>query len=200
MATITLVLSEPITRLVYQRGAFNAHSTDLVSTALFWFSFSLPFAGINLLLTRTFFSLQKPWTPTALAAANILVNLVVSLALYAPLGVAGPVIGTATASAAMTAAQARWLRRDLHGLLQGRRTLNAVARMLVAAVGLGAVAYGIWRGLEAALGTGLAAQIVSVGLAVVAGLAVYAGIVLALRVSEAHQVRRFVVGALQRFR
>jgi len=200
MATITLVLSEPITRLVYQRGAFNAHSTDLVSTALFWFSFSLPFAGINLLLTRTFFSLQKPWTPTALAAANILVNLVVSLALYAPLGVAGPVIGTATASAAMTAAQARWLRRDLHGLLQGRRTLNAVGRMLVAAVGLGAVAYGIWRGLEAALGTGLAAQIVSVGLAVVAGLAVYAGIVLALRVSEAHQVRRFVVGALQRFR
>ena len=36
-------------------------STDLVSSALFWFSFSLPFSGVNLLLTRTFFSLQKPW-------------------------------------------------------------------------------------------------------------------------------------------
>jgi putative peptidoglycan lipid II flippase len=200
MATITLVLAEPITRLVYQRGAFNAHSTDLVSTALFWFSFSLPFAGINLLLTRTFFSLQKPWTPTALAAANILVNLAVSAALYSPFGIAGPVIGTATASAAMTAAQARWLRRDLHGLLQGRATLAAVARMLVAAVALGGAAYGVWRGLDAALGVGLVAQIVSVGLAIVAGLGVYAGVVLALGVREAHQVRRFVGGVLQRLR
>ena len=200
MATITLVLAEPITRLVYQRGAFNAQSTDLVSTALFWFSFSLPFAGINLLLTRTFFSLQRPWTPTALAAANIVVNLVVSLALYSPFGISGPVIGTATASAAMTAAQARWLRRDLHGSLQGRETLAAVARMLVAALLLGGVAYGVWRGLEAALGTRLVAQIVSVGIAIVAGLGVYAAAVLALRVREAHQVRAFVGGALGRFR
>ena len=61
----TLVLAEPITRLVYQRGEFDAHSTHLVSTALFWFSFSLPFSGVNLLLTRTFFSLQRPWLVTA---------------------------------------------------------------------------------------------------------------------------------------
>ena len=40
-------------------------STDLVAEALFWFSFSLPFSGLNLLLTRTFFSLQQPWMPTA---------------------------------------------------------------------------------------------------------------------------------------
>jgi putative peptidoglycan lipid II flippase len=200
MAAITLVLAVPITRLVYQRGAFNAHSTDLVSTALFWFSFSLPFAGINLLLTRTFFSLQKPWTPTALAGANILLNLAVSLALYSPLGVAGPVIGTATASAAMTFAQARWLRRDLHGSLQGRATLAAVARMLAAAAVLGGVAYGVWKGLEAALGTGLVPQIVAVGVAIVAGLAVYGAVVLALGVPEAHQVRRFVIGVLQRHR
>ena len=36
----------PITRLVYQRGAFDAESTATRSSeALFWFSFSLPFAG-----------------------------------------------------------------------------------------------------------------------------------------------------------
>jgi putative peptidoglycan lipid II flippase len=198
MATITLVLAEPIVRLVYQRGAFNGHSTDLVSTALFWFSFSLPFAGINLLLTRTFFSLQKPWIPTALAAANIVVNLAVSLALYKPLGIAGPVIGTATASAGMTAAQARWLRRDLHGSLEGRATLMAVARMLAAAVALGLVAYGVWRGLDSLLGTRLVAQIVSVGVAIAAGLGVYAAAVLALRIREAHQVRALITGPFRR--
>ena len=198
-AAATLVLAEPITRLIYEHGDFGAADTDRVAEALFWFSFSLPFAGINLLLTRTFFSLQRPWTPTALAAGNIVLNLLVSLALYKPFGVAGPVIGTATASAAMAAAQARWLRADLQGKLEGRATAAAVARMLAAAVGLGVVAYGVWRGLDELLGTRLVAQIVSVGVAIVAGLCVYGGAVLALRVREAHQVRRFVGGALRRF-
>ncbi len=77
-AVFTAVLAEPLTRLVYQRGAFGASSTDEVSEALFWFSFSLPFSGANLMLTRTFFSLQRPWFPTALAGGSLLVNLGVS--------------------------------------------------------------------------------------------------------------------------
>ena len=74
-AAITLVLAEPITRLVYQRGAFNASSTDEVSTALLWFSFSLPFSGVNLLLTRTFFSLQRPWLVTRLSGIVLVLNV-----------------------------------------------------------------------------------------------------------------------------
>ena len=63
-AAFMAVLATPITRLVYQRGEFDAESTELVAEALFWFAFSLPFAASNLLLTRTFFSLQRPWMPT----------------------------------------------------------------------------------------------------------------------------------------
>ncbi len=70
-AAVTIALPEPITRLVYERGEFDAQSTDQVAEALFWFSFSLPFSGFNLLLTRTFFSLQRPWTPTALAGVTL---------------------------------------------------------------------------------------------------------------------------------
>ena len=66
-AALMAVLATPITRLVYERGAFTGASTHLVSTALFWFAFSLPFAGVNLLLSRTFFALKRPWIPTKLA-------------------------------------------------------------------------------------------------------------------------------------
>ena len=69
-AACTLVLAEPITRLIYEHGDFGPEDTDRVAEALFWFSFSLPFAGVNLLLTRTFFSLQRPWIPTALAGGE----------------------------------------------------------------------------------------------------------------------------------
>ena len=76
-AAATLALSEPITRLIYEHGRFGQSSTDLVSSALFWFSFSLPFSGVNLLLTRTFFSLQKPWITTGIAGLNLTVNVAV---------------------------------------------------------------------------------------------------------------------------
>ena len=96
-AAATIALATPITRLIYQHGAFGPGSTELVSTALFWFSFSLPFSGLNLLLTRTFFSLQQPWLPTTMALGSLVVNLIVSIALYKPFGIAGLVIGTAVA-------------------------------------------------------------------------------------------------------
>lgn len=196
-AACTIALATPITRLIYQRGAFGPGSTEIVSEALFWFSFSLPFAGANLLLTRTFFSLQRPWEPTLLALGSLVVNAAVSFALYAPLGVAGPVIGTAVGSIAMTAGQA-WALRGRIGRIDGRRTLVAAAQMLLAAVLLGAVAFGCWSALDAALGRALWAQIVSVGLAFAAGSAVYAAIVLGLRVPEALQVRALVAGRLGR--
>ncbi len=197
-AACTLVLATPITRLVYQRGAFGTDSTDLVAEALFWFSFSLPFAGVNLLLTRTFFSLQRPWLPTALGAATLVINLVVALALVGPFGIAGIVVATAVASAAMTAGQAYYLRRELGGRLELAETLRAIARMLVAAAVLAAVAYLLWRGLDEALGRSLPAQIVSVGGGLTAGIVAYAAVVLMLRVTEAEQIRELVRARLRR--
>src|SRR4030095_15890556 len=87
-AAAVLVLSEPMVRLVFQRGEFTPDQTTLVATALFWFAFSLPSNGLFLLLTRTFFSLQRPWVPTAIAAGNLAVTALGSLALY-HLGVGG---------------------------------------------------------------------------------------------------------------
>ncbi len=88
-AVLMAVLAEPITRLVYQRGAFGPEATDLVAEALVWWSISLPFQGVSLLFSRTFFSLQQPWATTALAGLNLVVNAVVAAALYGPFGIAG---------------------------------------------------------------------------------------------------------------
>jgi putative peptidoglycan lipid II flippase len=197
-AAITLVLAEPITRLIYERGEFGAASTDQVSEALFWFSFSLPFAGVNLLLTRSFFSLQRPWTPTALAAVTLLLNVAVSVALYRPFGIAGIVAGTAVSSAAMVLLQARALRDELGGSIEGRATAIAVTRMTAAAAALAGVAYATWWALDELLGRSLPAQALAVGIAITAGALVYAGAVLAMRVPEAQQVRGLVVGRLRR--
>jgi putative peptidoglycan lipid II flippase len=195
-AACTLVLAEPITRLIYEHGDFGPADTDRVAEALFWFSFSLPFSGANLLLTRAFFSLQRPWAPTGLAAANLLVNVAVAVALYEPFGIAGIVVGTAVSSLTTTLSQAWFLRGELHGRLEARETIASVARMVAAAALLAGVAYGWWWALDRALGESVAAQAVAVSAALAAGLAVYAVAVVLQRVPEALYIRAVVARRL----
>jgi putative peptidoglycan lipid II flippase len=191
-ATFILVLTTPIVRLVFERGAFNAESTHLVSIALFWFAFSLPFGGINLLLTRAFFAVQRPWIPTRLAAVNIVVDIIVSVALYEPFGIAGLIIGTIAANAVMTALQLYRLRIGFNGRLDGAQTIKITARVFVASALLGGVSWVVWYVLDRLLGRSLFGQIVSVGGAGLAGTLVYARAVLAMRIPEAHQVRQLI--------
>jgi putative peptidoglycan lipid II flippase len=192
-AAAILVLSEPMIRLVYQRGEFTASQTDLVATALFWFAFSLPFNGLFLLLTRTFFSLQRPWVPTAISGANLAITAVVSLVLYSPFGVGGIVAATAIATAGSVVAQA-WVLRGALGRLELGRFAWTAARVLLASAALAAVSFGIWDGLDHALGRGLAGQIVSLGIALLGGAAVYAAAITLLRIPEAAQLVRLVRG------
>jgi putative peptidoglycan lipid II flippase len=197
-AALMMVLATPITRLVFQRGNFNTHSTHLVSVALFWFAFSLPFGGVNLLLTRTFFAVRRPWIPTRLAALNMVVDIIVSIALYKPLGIAGLVIGTAAANAVMTWLQLERLRVGFNGRLEGPQTLMITIRILIASALLAGVSWLIWKGLDAALGRSLIAQLLSVGLAIAIGGVVYAKCVLAMRIPEARQIEALVMGRLRR--
>ncbi len=190
-AAAILVLSEPMVRLVFQRGEFDAASTDLVATALFWFAFSLPFNGIFLLLTRTFFSLQRPWVPTAISGINLAITAVAALALYGPFGVGGIVAATVIATAASVLAQTIVLRRQL-GRLELARLVWTTARVAAAAAVLAGACYGVWYALDEALGRGVGGQIVSLSAGLAAGAGVYAAAITLLRIPEAEQIWRLV--------
>jgi putative peptidoglycan lipid II flippase len=190
-AAAILVLSEPMVRLVYERGEFGPSQTELVSTALFWFAFSLPFNGLFLLLTRTFFSLQRPWVPTAISAGNLVITALAALALYGPFGVGGIVAATAVATASSVIAQAVILRAVLGGIELGRLA-SSTARIALASAALALVSYLVWSGLDDALGRALGAQIVEMATALGAGLVVYVAVLVALRVPELDQIRRLV--------
>jgi putative peptidoglycan lipid II flippase len=196
-AAATTVLAGPITELLYQRGAFDAHDTHIVKTALFWFSFSLPFSGVNLLLTRSFFSLQKPWVVTYLSVGNLIVNIGVSILLL-PLGVGGVVAGTAIADLVMAVAQFVLLRRELGGRLELAETARATGMIVLAAVWFGIATWTVWKVLDWLLGAGLVGQVLAVGGGLAAGAGAFAYVVLSLRLPEAEQLRRLIVGRLGR--
>lgn len=197
-AAFLMVLTTPVVRLIYQHGKFGPYSTHLVSIALFWFAFSLPFGGLNLLLTRTFFALKRPWIPTGLAAINMVVDIIVSLSLYKSLGIAGLVIGTFAANVVMTGLLLRRLRAGFNGRLEGAQTLMITARIALASGVLALVAWAVWRGLNSLLGASIPAQIVCVGAAAALGGFVYMRAVLLMAIPEAYQVKDMLLSRLRR--
>jgi putative peptidoglycan lipid II flippase len=193
-AVVSAILAEPIIRLLFENGTkFQAEDTALVATALFWFAFSMPFQGSNLLLTRTFFALRRPWATTVLALGSLLVNLGLSLLLYKPYGVAGIVGATAVSTFGMTVAQAAVLRGPLNGI-EATATITTFIKIAVASVPFGLVTYGLWYVLDDTLGRSTWGQIASLGPAFAAGAVTYGVTVYAMRIPEARQIFSLLSG------
>jgi putative peptidoglycan lipid II flippase len=190
-AAVILVLSDPIIRLIYQRGEFNAAQTSIVATALFWFAFSLPTNGLYLLQTRTFFSLQRPWQATGLAVIDLVVSILAAFLLYKPFGVAGIVAGTGIGTSTAVVAQAVVLGREFGGLEFGR-LLSTTVRVTIASAALAGISWVVWHSLEVALGTGLAGQIISLGVGLTVGGIAYLAIAKLLRIPELEQMLRLL--------
>lgn len=170
-SVFTAVLATPITRIVYERGAWGPHETAVTAGALAAFSLGLTFNGAMLMLNRSFFSLQTPWTPTAIALGNLAVNSLLAAALYR-FGVWGIPLATSLANLAGTAALLVVFRRRLERIEFGE-TARAVLRVTISSAVLAAVAFPVWHVLDQTLGRSLGGQLASLGTALVLGFAAY---------------------------
>jgi putative peptidoglycan lipid II flippase len=181
-AVVSAVLAEPIIRILFQRGHFTPSQTPGVAHSLAAFSAGLVFNGAMLMLNRAFFSLQSNWIPTAIALGNLFLNGILDYAFYR-FGVWGIPLATAVCNVAGTWALLVLLRRRL-GRMHGGEIARTVARVGVVSAVVGAVAWLVWKPLDSALGHSFGAQVVSLGLALVAAAAIYLVGCRALRVRE----------------
>jgi putative peptidoglycan lipid II flippase len=179
---VSAVLAEPITRLVYERGEFEPSQTPVVAGALAAFSVGLFFNGAMLLLNRAFFSLQSNWIPTIVALLNLSINAALNAVFYR-FGTWGIPLATSLANVAGTAVLFLLLRRRL-GRLELRETSDSIGRIAIASAVVAGVSFGIWYGLDQALGRSFFGQLVSVGVALVVGTVAYLVACRALKVRE----------------
>jgi len=170
---LSIVLAEPIVRLVYERGEFTADDTVIVAQCLQAFSIGLVFNGWMLILNRSFYAVQTNWTPTAIALGAVALNATLDTIFYR-LGIWGIPLATSTVNVVAATVLLVMMRRRV-GLEHVGRTLGVVARVAFAAVLAAAAAFGVWYGLDAWLGESLIAQLVSLGCGFAAGGLVYLG-------------------------
>jgi putative peptidoglycan lipid II flippase len=182
------ILATPIVRLLYQHGAFTASQTHIVAPCLAAFALGLTFNGTMLMLNRGFFSLQSPWIPTTVALMNLGVNAVLDAWLYR-YGIWGIPLSTSLVNIAGTWALLVLFRRRF-GDFGMRQTAESFVLIAIASAVLAAVAWWVWHLLDSALGQSLAAQIVSLGFALLLGYAAFYGACRLLGVAELETISR----------
>lgn len=176
-----ILLRRPLITLLFQRGAFDAHSTELVAWALLWYAAGLIGHNTVEILSRAFYALHDTKTPVFVGAAAMSLNVIFSFAFARLFQLVGwmPHGGLALANSFATALEMTALfllmRRRLKGL-NGMYTLRGFAQAALATAGMCAAIW-LW---SAAQGP---AWLIGLG-GVAIGALVYFVIIWALRVPE----------------
>lgn len=177
-AGLLAALTVPLVRVLFERFSFGSQDTIATSTALFFFTLSIPIWGALQVVTRAFYARRAMWTPVIVGTGATFVAIPAYWLLQRGFGLRGVAVASVLALTAYTATLvAVWYRMPEH---TGR--LAAVSatsgRSIIPAVTGGFAAYAASWLVTEALGTGFAAALLSVALGTAAfaaaGLAVAA--------------------------
>jgi putative peptidoglycan lipid II flippase len=95
-----LVLREPFVRLLFERGAFTATSTEMTAWPLLFYALALlPFA-LEVVVIQFFFARQDTLTPVLADVVTFALNVALIPPLVGPLGLGGIALAAAVAKAA----------------------------------------------------------------------------------------------------
>jgi putative peptidoglycan lipid II flippase len=194
---LLMALAVPIVRLLFERGQFDAFSTQRVALALACLAPGLlTFSAVNI-TARAFFALGDTVTPMRISAVALLLNVVFVLFLIGPYRVGGLGVANTLSSILNVALLLYALRRKL-GRLDLNELRHSVGVMAGAALLAGGAAWGVALGWDAQLGhRGLLLKLGHVFAPALAGTAVYLGLTLALRVVYARDILGFALGKLR---
>jgi len=186
-----LALGQPLVGMLFERGAFEAASTEAVTWALAFYALGLVgHAGLEI-VARAFYALHDTLTPVWAGGLAMGLNLALSLAL--PWAFEGlgwpPYAGLALANSAATLLEMVMLialiRRRVGGL-EGRRTVSALVKSGAAALAMGAALL-VWRAALPDVG-----ELLLGGGGILLGVAVYWGAALLLRAEESRRLVRLL--------
>ena len=150
-AVLLIVLAEPIVRLLFERGAFTAASTDRATFALVCLAPGLvAFSTVNI-LARAFYAVGDTQTPMKISIACLFLNLILAVALVMPLQQGGLGIANTVTSICNASLLIYLLRKKL-GPLEMESLRATFVPLAIAGVLAGVLAWFGWRFWENSLG------------------------------------------------
>jgi putative peptidoglycan lipid II flippase len=167
------VLAEPIVRLLFEHGAFDAVDTTATAAAVVTYSLGLAAYAAVKVAAPAFYAVGRSRVPLLASVCAVAGNLLLNWLLFPKLGHAGLALGTSLAATLNFAVLAVVFRRTV-GRFDAEGLARHLVRVVVASAGSGAAAWAAHMGLARAVGTETtAARAAAVLGAVAAGVVVY---------------------------
>src|SRR5258708_5227407 len=187
-AAALIVLAQPIMTVLFERGAFGPVEAAATAAALGAYAAGLPAFVLVKVLAPGFFAHHDTATPVKIAIAAMITNLVLTLVLmqfWAHVGIA-----TALSVAGWFQALALLVLLERRGHFRlDRRARSKLPRIVVAAIGMGAIVLALRLVLAPALVGPLMLRLAALSALIAAGVIVFAVLALALGVTGWRELR-----------
>jgi len=135
-----IALKTPIINLLFQRGVFDEHATQMTARALLCYCVGLwAIAGVRTVVPA-FYALQDTRTPLKIGVVCLGANVVLIAALIVPLQHAGLALATSLSSILNLVLLSRGLRKAL-GKIDFRKDIESLTRHFACSVPMGLAAY-----------------------------------------------------------
>lgn len=186
-ATGFIVLRYPITKLLFERGAFDENATKMTGSVLFYLSFGLLGFGMRDLLNCVFYSIQDVKTPMVNGIFTLTANIVILLILVRLMGIGGLALAASLSAILGTILLISSLYRKIgdFGLEEFTGTL---VKALIASTIMGFIVFMSHKLIESQNGTGTTIiQAVNLMTVIDIGGLAYLSVICLMNVKEIHE-------------
>lgn len=178
-----IVLTQPIVRLAFERGAFDPIATQMTSAALLFYSLGLVGMALRAFMEKVYYSLQDTKTPMLNGVFAVGLNIVLNFILIKSMAHSGLALATSIATTITTGSLIYGLKRKIRSLGLSRLVKCGV-KSLVSSMAMGILVYLTYYPLESkVLGNTILELAVLLG-TISLGVAVYLIIIYLLKVDE----------------
>ncbi|MBX9948226.1 MAG: murein biosynthesis integral membrane protein MurJ, partial [Candidatus Obscuribacterales bacterium] len=189
IAALLMAIPAPIIRLLFERGKFTTHSTDMVTTVMIFLAPGIFFYLARDLITRVFYAHQDSKTPFLIAIAAIVLQTFLDWLFVSQMktGIAGIAIATTLVTVFNLFALTFFARKKI-GRLGTTKLVYPTAIMLLASTACGALAWFVSAQATQYIPQNFIGQVISLSLSCGLGLVAYLIICVVCKLEEPSSV------------
>ncbi|WP_297135923.1 murein biosynthesis integral membrane protein MurJ [Terrisporobacter sp.] len=186
-----MTLSQPIIKVLFERGEFNTNATLMTSQALLFYAIGMVPYGITDLLSKVFYTLQDTKTPVVNASLSMIANIVLNFILIRSMSHNGLAFATSIASYIYMILLFRKLTKVLGNFGQ-KKVYITVFKSLCSALVMAIATRYSYEILLSNLVLGMFTEYLVLACSILVGGLVYATMIVILRVEEVSTIINMV--------
>ena len=192
-----MVLSTPIVKLLFERGAFDLRATQMTSSALFCYSIGIIGFGLRDILSRVFYSIQDTKTPMINGAIAMILNIILNIILVKYMKHSGLALATSISSIICIILLFISLSKKI-GYFGQDKIISVLIKSVISALFMGVGTKFSYNFINSLMGTSFIEQAISLGSSIVVGIAIYFICILILKVDEVTYIIELIKSRLNK--